>query len=105
MLKKLYQLQQLETALSALDSERVNSDEYKQLRTLRQSFDADKQKLAESKTAIAKIEGKIAAVGKRITDLESRVSKEKAKDSLSSCRRSKPFSCGCRVFSFSSRVG
>ena len=77
MLKKLYQLQQLETALSALDSERVNSDEYKQLRTLRKSFDADKQKLAESKAAIAKIESKIATVGKRITDLESRISKEK----------------------------
>ena len=77
MLKKLYQLQQLELAISALDAERINSDEFKQLRALRKSFEADKQKLAESKAATAKIEGKIASVGKRISDFESRISKEK----------------------------
>ena len=77
MLKKLYQLQQLELAITALDTERVNSDEYCQLRNIRKSFEADKQKLAESNTAIARIEGKIASVDKRLADLESRIAKEK----------------------------
>lgn len=77
MLKKLYQLQQLELAITALDTERVNSDEYRQLRTIRRSFEEDKHKLAESNAAIAKIEAKINTVEKRLADLESRIAKEK----------------------------
>ena len=45
MLKKLYQLQQLEAAAAALNTERINSDEYRQLRSLRASFEVEKQKL------------------------------------------------------------
>ena len=47
MLKKLYQLQQLEAAAAALNTERINSDEYRQLRSIRSSFEAEKQKLAQ----------------------------------------------------------
>lgn len=77
MLKKLYQLQQLEAAAAALNTERINSDEYRQLRSLRASFEAEKQKLAKANAAIAKLEKQIETLGKRKADLESRIDKEK----------------------------
>lgn len=77
MLKKLYQLQQLEAAASALNAERINSDEYRQLRSLRASFEVVKQKLAQVNATIAKLEKQIEALGKRKTDFEERIDKEK----------------------------
>lgn len=77
MLKKLYQLQQLEAAAAALNTERINSDEYRQLRSLRASFEAEKQKLVKANAAIAKLEKQIETLGKSKADLESRIDKEK----------------------------
>lgn len=77
MLKKLYKLQQLEAAAAALNTERINSDEYRQLRSIRSSFEAEKQKLAQANAAIAKLEKQIETLEKRKADLESRIDKEK----------------------------
>ena len=77
MLKKLYQLQQLEAAAAALNAERINSDEYRQLRSIRASFEAEKQKLAQANAAIAKLEKQIESLEKRKSELEVRIAGEK----------------------------
>ena len=77
MLKQLYQLQQLELAVSALEAERVNSDEFNQLRSLRASFEATKQKLAAVNGEIARREEKIKSCDNRRLDLEARIDREK----------------------------
>ena len=77
MLKKLYQLQQLEAAAAALNAERINSDEYRQLRSIRASFEAEKQKLAQVNAAIAKLEKQIVDLEKRKSEFEERIAKEK----------------------------
>lgn len=77
MLKKLYKLQQLEAAAAALNTERINSDEYRQLRSIRSSFEAEKQKLAQANAAIAKLEKQIETLEKRKADLAARIDKEK----------------------------
>lgn len=77
MLKKLYQLQQLEAAAAALNTERINSDEYRQLRSLRASFEVEKQKLAQANAAILKLEKQIDSLEKRKAEFDARIAKEK----------------------------
>lgn len=77
MLNELYQLQQLEIAAAALETERVNSDEYRQLLAIRTSFEAGKEKLNKLKAEIAKLESRMAAFVDRVAELEGRIEKEK----------------------------
>jgi len=76
MLKKLYRLQQLEAAASALDAERINSDEYRRLQAIRAGFDADKKKLAHLQSVIAGLEAHAAEADSRRADLEARLARE-----------------------------
>lgn len=77
MLKKLYRLQQLEAAAQALQAERVNSDEYRQLYRLRTVFEADKKKLNQLRVDKAKLKGKIAALTRSGEELGARIAAEK----------------------------
>lgn len=77
MLKKLYQLQLLDKALAELDAERVNSDEYRQLRSIRAGFESGKERYGKLNAEIAKVEGRLKASAGRLEELEGKIAQEK----------------------------
>lgn len=77
MLKQLYQLQELETAERGLNEERLNSEEYQQLRGLKAAFDQEKDSWQRLNTAIARLEAKLGAAATRSNELEQRLGEER----------------------------
>ena len=76
MLNLLFRLQQLEAEERSIAAERINSQEYKQLRAIKAAFDAKKQQYLRLSEDIASLAGELETFPARLAEAERRLAAE-----------------------------
>lgn len=78
MLKTLYALQQLEVSEAAINTERMNSLEYKELRSIKAAFDVKKQQYQRLQNDIAALSDLLATYPRQISVQQEKINAEQA---------------------------